>query len=368
MCMGFINTKAELIALRLLLGACEAGYFPGITFYLTFFYRRRELGFRIFLLFTASAVAGSCGGLLAYGIGHMDGVRGWSAWRWLMILEGIPTILLGIAAYIALSNDPNSSSWLTPREKELTQLRRELDRTPLDDGNKIQWDQVMEGFKDWKIWVLSLGQLGVTVMLYGYSTFLPTIIAALGYSAIHTQLLTIPCYACGAIVYCISAYYSDKVGQRGIFAIVACLVSCTGYAILLGTWNYGAGAQYAGCLVVAVGLYVAVGIPITWMPNNLATHYKRATGQGMLFMLSNFAGVISSYLYPTRDGPEYTMGHAVMLGFVLYSATTYAFISVMLRRENMKRERGERDHVLVGKTQEEILTLGDRHPAYRYIY
>jgi hypothetical protein len=136
----------------------------------------------------------------------------------------------------------------------------------------------------------------------------------------------------------------------------------------LGTWNYGVGAQYAGCLVVAVGLYVAVGIPITWMPNNIATHYKRATGQGMLFILSNFAGVISSYVYPTRDGPEYTMGHAVMLGFVLYSATSYTFISVMLRRENMKRERGERDHILVRKTQEEILTLGDRHPAYRYIY
>jgi sugar phosphate permease len=209
--MGFINTKAELIALRLLL-ACEAGYFPGITFYLTFFYRRRELGFRIFLLFTASAVADSCGVLLAYGVGHMDGLHDWSAWRWLMILEGIPTILLGIATYIALLNDPNSSSWLTPREKELTQLRRELDRTPLDDGNKIQWDQVMEGFKDWKIWVLSLGQLGVTVMLYGYLTFLPTIIAALGYSAIHTQLLTIPCYAYGAIIYCILAYYSDKEG------------------------------------------------------------------------------------------------------------------------------------------------------------
>jgi MFS family permease len=368
MCTGFIHNKQQLIGLRLLLGACEAGYFPGITFYLTFFYSRRELGLRIFLLFTASAVAGSCGGLLGYAIGHMDGVRGWSAWRWLMIIEGIPTILLGITAWFILANDPDTAKYLTPREKELTRIRRKLDKTPLDTGNKIEWDQIMEALKDWKVWVLSIGQLGVTVMLYGYSTFLPTIINSLGYSGVQTQLLTIPCYACGAIVYCITAYFSDKAGQRGIFAIVACLVSCTGYAILLGTWKYGAGAQYAGCIIVAVGLYVAVGIPITWMPNNLPSHYKRATGQGMLFMLSNFSGVISPYVYLTQDAPRYTLGHAVMLGFVFYSACTYTLVTILLRRENRKRDRGERDHVLVGKTEEEILKLGDRHPSYRYIY
>lgn len=367
LCTGLIQNKAQLIAVRLLLGACEAGYFPGITFYLTFFYRRKELGVRIFLLFTASAIAGSFGGLLAYAIGHLDGARGWSAWRWLMVIEGIPTILLGITAYCVLSNDPDSARYLTPREKLLTQLRRDLDRTPLDDGTKVQWDQVLEAFKDWKVWLLSLGQLGVTTMLYGYSTFLPTIIGSLGYSAIQTQLLTIPCYACGAIVYCCAAIWSDKIRQRGVFAIFSCLISAAGYSILLGTWKYGAGAQYAGCIIVAIGLYVAVGVPITWMPNNLPTHYKRATGQGMLFMFSNFAGVISSYIYPTQDAPKYTLGHAVLLGLVLYSATTYTFMSITLRRENQKRDRGERDYLLVGKTEQEILKLGDNHPAYRYI-
>ncbi|KAL2010808.1 hypothetical protein VTN00DRAFT_3526 [Thermoascus crustaceus] len=370
MCTGFVQNKAQLIAMRLLLGACEAGYFPGICFYLTFWYRRRELGLRIFLLFTAAAVSGSCGGLLAYAIGHMDGINGYRAWRWLMILEGIPTILLGISAYFILADEPASARYLTAREKELTRIRHGQDKMtlPEDKGGQLQWSQVLEAFKDWKVWTLSTAQIGVTVMLYGYSTFLPTIIEALGYSGIHTQLLTIPCYACGAIVYFFTAYASDRAGQRGIFAVAGCLVSCTGYAILLGTPRYGAGTQYAGCVIVAVGLYVAVGIPISWMPNNLVSHYKRATGNATLFTLSNVGGVISSFIYRTQDAPRYTLGHAIMLCCVFASGCTYGLVSILLRRENRKRDRGERNYILEGKTEAETARLGDMHPEYRYIY
>lgn len=114
-----------------------------------------------------------------------------------MILEGIPTILLGISAYFILADEPASARSLTAREKELTRIRHDQDKMtlPEDEGGQLQWSQVLEAFKNWKVWTLSTAQIGVTVMLYGYSTFLPTIIEALGYSGIHTQLLTIPRYA-----------------------------------------------------------------------------------------------------------------------------------------------------------------------------
>lgn len=274
LCTGFVTNMGQLIAVRLLLGICEAGYFPAICFYMTFFYRRRELAIRIFYLFAASAVSDSCGGLLAYAIGLMHNVRGMSAWRWIMIIEGIPTVLLRITAYFVLANDPMDAPYLTDREKQLTRIRRRLDLTLVeleDQGGKIQWDQCFEAWKDWKVWALAIAQIGVTVTLYSYSVFLPTIINALGYSGIHTNLLTIPCYACGALMYITVAYFSDRTGKRGLFVLGGCLVACAGYAILLGTPQYGAGVQYAGCIIVACGLYVAVGIPIAWMPNNLQT-------------------------------------------------------------------------------------------------
>jgi MFS family permease len=371
MCTGFVNNKTQLIAMRLLLGVFEAGYFPAICFYLTFFYRRRELALRIFYLFAASALSGSCGGLIAYAIGHMDGVRGMSAWRWLMILEGIPAAILGFFSYFILANDPYDARYLTAREKSFTSIRRSLDGTSFGmegDKDKIDWQQCFEAWKDWKVWTLSISQIGVTVMLYGYSTFLPTIINALGYSGIHTQLLTIPCYACGAVVYLIVANISDKTGYRGYFSVAGCAVACTGYAILLGTPKYGAGAQYAGCIIVACGLYVAVGIPISWMPNNLPSHYKRAAGQGTAMTLGNCAGIFSSFLYRTQDKPEYKLGHGATLGFVFVSGCLFLTTSLLLRQENKKRDSGERDHILEGKTPEQIARLGDYHPEYRYMY
>jgi len=366
-----VNNKAQLIGVRLLLGLFEAGYFPAICFYLTFFYRRKELAVRIFFLFAASAVSGSCGGLLAYAIGHMHGTRGMSAWRWLMILEGIPTVVLGVAAYFILENDPQSAAYLTDREKQLCEVRKHLDGTSLGlegESDRIDWQQCREAWKDWKVWTIATAQHGVTVMLYGFSTFLPTIINALGYSGLHTQLLTIPCYAAGALIYLVVAYFSDRTGRRGPYAVAGCLVSCAGYAILLGTPKYGAGAQYAGCIIVACGLYVAVGIPISWMPNNLPSHFKRAAGQGTSMTLGNCAGIYSAFLYRTKDKPEYKLGHGATLGFVFAAAVGYGLTSVLLWRENKKRDRGERDYVLVGKTEEEIARLGDYNPKYRYIY
>jgi len=82
---GIVQSYGGLIACRLLLGAVEGGLFPGMAVYLTFFYTKRELALRIGYLFVSAALAGACGGLLAYAIGHMDGTAGLRGWRWIMI-------------------------------------------------------------------------------------------------------------------------------------------------------------------------------------------------------------------------------------------------------------------------------------------
>lgn len=124
---------------------------------------------------------------------------------------------------------------------------------------------VIKGLKDWKIWMFCLGQFGADTMLYGYSTFLPTIIRGLGtWTTAEVQCLTIPCYALGAITYLTVAWMSDRLQQRGIAAVTFGLVSVVGYAVLLSP--VGNGVKYFGCFLVAMGLYVVVGIPLGWLP------------------------------------------------------------------------------------------------------
>ena len=351
-------------------GIFEAGYFPGAAFYLTFFYRRRELAVRVFYLYASSAVAGVIGGLIAYGLGHMDGIRQMSAWRWLMVIEGLPTILLGFIAFFVLANDPSDASYLTDREKSFVPIRRHLDGSSLgmDGEGKIDWKESMSAFKDWKVWTLSFGQLGATVALYGYNTFLPTIISALGYNGLHTQLLTIPCYFAGVLCFLIMAYLSDRTGRRGYFSVAGGVTCALGYIIILASFAGGNAPQYAGCIIVGMGVYTATGIPLSWMASNIPSHYKRAVGQAMAMTVANISGTFTPFLYRTQDKPLYRLGHAGCLGFVVLTIVMHGLTTVLLKRENKKRDCGERDYRLQGKTSDEIARLGDNHPEYRYMY
>lgn len=125
-------------------------------------------------------------------------------------------------------------------------------------------------------------------MLYGYSTFLPTIIRALGdWTAAQVQCLTIPCYALGAITYLVVAWTSDRLQMRGVFTVAFGLVSIVGYIILLCPVPNG--VKYFGCFVVALGLYVVVGLPLGWLP---ASKYNRVLRY-------------SQHANPGTDNPRY---------------------------------------------------------------
>lgn len=164
---GFVQNFQGLVALRLLLGIFEAGLFPGLNVYLTFFYTKRELALRVGYLFVSAAIAGAFGGLLAFGIGHLDGVRGMSGWRWIMILEGLPTVLLAFVVWFFLPNGPEDAYFLTPEEKKLMILRHQRHYGSTESALQFSKKDMMAAFKDWRVWVFSIAQFGVDTMLYG---------------------------------------------------------------------------------------------------------------------------------------------------------------------------------------------------------
>lgn len=167
MCTGFVHNYGALIAIRLILGVVEAGLFPGLNVYLTFFYTKRELALRVGYLFVSAAISGALGGLLAYGIGQMSGVAGYNGWRWIFIIEGLPSIVIGVATFFLLPNDIEHAYFLTPEEKKFAAARHMRHYGHTESAQKFSKSDMMAAFKDWKIWLFCLGQFGVDTMLYG---------------------------------------------------------------------------------------------------------------------------------------------------------------------------------------------------------
>ncbi|KAI1835349.1 hypothetical protein DTO006G1_8286 [Penicillium roqueforti] len=362
---GITRDYGDLVACRILLGVVEAGLFPGFITYLTLFYSKREIALRTSYLFSSAAIAGAFGGLLAYGIGFMDGICGLRGWRWIMIIEGIPTVLLGVVTWFALADDPDTAYYLNKEERALVTLRLSRYIGQTESAQKFHWADVKEGVLDWKIWAFSIGQFGIDTMLYGYSTFLPTIIKGMGnWTTAEVQALTIPCYALGAFAYLCVAWLSDRTQHRAFFICLFCAISVVGYGILIS--DSSSGVHYFGALMVALGLYVAVGLPLAWLPTNLPRYAKRTYATGLQLTFGNISGVMSPFLYPNSEGPRFVRGNAVTLAMVGFAGVVYGVMWVSYRVINKRRAQGLEDDKISSLSEQAIQEMGDRNPRFLY--
>lgn len=223
----------------------------------------------------------------------VSGLRGW---RWILIIEGIPTIILGITCWFALADTPETAKYLNQEEKTLLVARISRQVGATKSSGEQHWKDVREGLLDWKVWVFCFGQFGVDVMLYGYSTFLPTIIKGINPTASSAivQVLTIPCYSLGGITYLIVGSISDRQQRRGFWCVLLGAISIIGYGLLMS--NGGMKVHYAGCFLVAMGMYVVIGLPLAWLPSHTPRYGKRTTIIALQAMIGNSAGVMSSFV------------------------------------------------------------------------
>ncbi|KAL7275393.1 hypothetical protein RUND412_001671 [Rhizina undulata] len=363
--MGFAKNFSGMMAARWFLGMAEAGLFPGVNYYLSCWYKRREFGIRAAVFFSAAAVSGSFGGLLAAAISEMDGIGGKRGWAWIFILEGLATILIGLISFWIVVDFPDDAKFLSPidRARVLKRLREDQQASAVHEDFKMKyfWDSL----KDWKTYTGSLIYMGVDGALYAFSLFLPSIIKELGYSSTRAQLLSVPPYVVACILTITVGWLSDRYNKRGLFNIGTSLLGVIGFGILVGSQN--AALSYVAVFLGAMGIYPCIANTITWVSNNVEGVYKRGVTLGFVIGWGNLNGVMSSNIYRARDAPHYTLGHAVVLGYLSIGLLGGSILNyVMLSRENDKRQRGERDHWIEGLDEEEIRQLGDQRPDFIY--
>ncbi|RPA85958.1 MFS general substrate transporter [Ascobolus immersus RN42] len=365
--MGLVTNYTGLLIARMALGVAEGGLFPGVTFYITMWYRRHECGFRMALFFSAATAAGAFGGLLARGISEMDGVGGKPGWAWIFILEGLLTIVVAFFAYWVINDYPATANFLTAEEKVEVERRLHQDRNGLADEYDIKYLKV--ALKDWKIWVHMFITIGIYTPLYSFSLFLPTIVANMGYSSNTAQLMTVPPYVAACICTIAGGWLADRSRQRGKYMIFFCCLSIVGFVMLISTTKPA--VQYLGTFLAACGIYPNVPMGVAWNGNNIGGSTKRGVGIAMHVGFGNLGGVISGFTYRAIDKPKYIPGHGTLIGTTTMSLLLCCFMTWYLRKENARRdayaaETGVQPEDYTHEMREAEREKGDDATFFRY--
>lgn len=172
-CLGFCRTFSQVMAVRWILGMAEAGLFPGLIYYLTFWYRHKERSLRVALILASATLAGAFGGAIAFGVGHMNQTRGLSAWRWLFILEGIPSVLSAVLVFFFLPDFPETARWLSQQEKNLAVARLEVEGSK-SDHKTMTWDDAKATLTDWRLYGHYVAYFAVSIPFASMSYFSPS--------------------------------------------------------------------------------------------------------------------------------------------------------------------------------------------------
>lgn len=178
-CMGVVKNYSGLMAVRWFLGLSEAGLFPGVSYFLSCWYKRSEFGVRMAIFFSAAALAGSFGGLLAAAIAKMDTIGGLAGWSWIFILEGLLTILIGIASFWLIHDFPDQAKFLSPDDRARVLRRLAADQQSSAEHEEFKMDYFWASVKDWKTYTGAIIYMGADGTLYAFSLFVPTIISEL---------------------------------------------------------------------------------------------------------------------------------------------------------------------------------------------
>jgi len=264
----------------------------------------------------------------------MDGIAGLAGWSWIFILEGILTVVVAVFTKWAVTDSPDSATFLSPEERAEVHARLKLDRSSLADEYDTKY--IWAAFKDWKIWVHMFITIGVYTPLYSISLFLPTIVKAMGFTNATSQLMSVPPYVAGCLTTVAIGWWADRVGRRGVFMIVCCLVTIVGFVMLIS--NDITGVQYTGSFLTVCGVFPMVAVGVAWNGNNIGGATKRAVGIAMHVGAGNLGGIISGFAYRGTEAPRFYAGHGMLIGMLTMSLVLSTLMHIYCKRENARRD------------------------------
>ncbi len=290
---GFVWSEWSFYGIRFLLGLAEAGFYPGVLLYMTWwfpsYYRTRMMG----IFQSASVISLFLGPPIGGFLLHMQGVLGLQGWQWLYIIEGLPPIIMCFVTWRLLTDRPKDAAWLAPQQRTWLQGRLDSEQTQRETVRKFSLGQA---FSNPKLWLLTVAYVGQNGSSYGLVFFLPLIVKGLGVGTDWIGMVSAMPYLCAFVAMIYWGYHSDLHGERTWHVAGAALVASGGLAacVLIGV-GHPVLTMIALC-VAMMGQQALV--PTFWsLPSAMLTGVALAGGLAMINAVGNLGGWAGPFVY-----------------------------------------------------------------------
>jgi len=310
--MMFVRGPVSLSGMRFLLGAAEAGFFPGMVLYLTYWFPAERRAKAMSSFFVATAIAGVIGGPVSALCLKMGGTAGLKGWQWVFLLEGLPSIVLGVAVLFILPDGPRQARWLTPPERDwlLEHLREEKARLPGHSRHDLAG-----AMKDWRLWLLSAIYFLLMAGLYTFGFLAPAVLkdVAPHWSNPRVTLFAAIPYLAASVSMVVVARHSDLTGERIWHSALSAFVAAAGFASTAAA--FGPVSCLIGLTIGAVGVWAMFGT--FWA---LPTEFLQGTAAAGGIALINSIGCLNGWAAPVLVGRLKDATHHYSAGLLAVAA------------------------------------------------
>jgi ACS family tartrate transporter-like MFS transporter len=334
--MMLVRTPVQFYGMRLLLGMAEAGFFPGVVFYLTEWFPPEHRAKAISGFYIALPLSSTVMGSLAGWLLGLNGKFGLAGWQWLFLVEGLPPILLSLIFFLYLPDSPADAAWLTAEEREWLEARRVESHAGHAAGGNV-WHDLKLAFTNLRLWMVALFFLCILTVLYAWSFSAPAILIGLTHrSAGEVGWMIAGMGLLGATGMVLVARSSDRTGERPWHIIIPCLLMAAGFLIGGPTSNPWLGTAMFALTVVA---YNAAQGPVLTLPAAFLAGRSSAIGYAVI----TGVGVIGGFIGPAFMGWARDLTGSYQRGLLLLSVPSLGAAAFIYWMMKIEREQAKLD-------------------------
>ncbi|KAI9825591.1 MAG: hypothetical protein M1819_000487 [Sarea resinae] len=347
----WLSGRSSFLACRALLGILQGGFIPDMVLYLSYFYKHSELTLRLGFWWTAMNFADILASFLAYGLLHLGGSGGHAGWRWLFLIEGLLTLVMGILAVALMPPSPTQTAnwirgkkgWFTSREETIMVnriIREDPSKSSMHNRQpitpKLLW-QSLQDYDLWPLYIIGLTFQTPTTTPYQY---LPLSLRGLGFNTFQTNLLTIPYKVLSIITMLLLTYISELTSQPSLMGFLA-QVWTLPFLIYLYIVDINSVNKWVAWTVMTLllGFPSAHAIQVGWNSRNSNSVRSRTVSAAIYNMCVQASSIIASNIYRSDDAPLYHRGNRVLLALAITNLAIYALTKLYYILRNRSRDR-----------------------------